>query len=942
MELATGALPSVIAKLGDLLVGEYNLQKAVKGEIRFLQSELESMHGALGKVSATPADQLDPQDKIWARDLRELSFDIEDTIDAFVVRGMGDDDDHSHSAKPHGISKLIDRSVGLFRKAKARHGIASEIMNIKSRVVEVHERRRRYEINIAVGGGDKPATIDPRLFARYTDAKELVGIGETRDELIKILTEENGVSVQRAGKVVSIVGFGGLGKTTLANAVYEKIRPLFDCCAFVSVSQTPDLKKLFKGTLCQLDAKKYERRLNENPLDEVQLINELREFLQQKRYFIVMDDIWDISIWKIIKCALPGNDVGYKIITTTRIFEVAEKAGGVYKLKNLSLNNSRRLLYGRIFGNCEDTGKCPDEELAEVSERILKKCAGVPLAIITMASLLACKARNKMEWYEVYNSVGTGLENSLDVKNMRKILSFSYYDLPPHLRTCLLYLSVFPEDYKIEKDHLIWMWIAEGFIQCEKQGRSLFELGESYFNDLVNRSMIQPIYDMYTDIVSECRVHDMILDLICSLSSEENFVTILNGRDQGSLSYTIRRLSLQNGNEDHAMTSATRSLQQARTALVFPSATDLVPVLRSFRVLRVLDLQGCDLSQGYSLKYVGNLFHLRYLGLRDTHIREAPEEIGNIQFLQTLNLRENPICDLPLNIVKLRHLTSLCFDGFARVPDGIGSLTMLEHLANVLIDCATVGMMEELGNLTELRVLCIIFWDGWNDKLLGLLQKLQKIQRLSIDVCMSNVRKNIGGLDAWVAPRHLVALKTENICWFSSLPAWMTNPSHVPNLRSLSIAVREIRQADVETLGRLPALRDLQLQVDHEELGIRGVVLVIGSAGSFACLVCCGLWGFVGPAVFRRGAMPRLRTLRSRLSVREAIAFAGAGDDGLDLGLGSLPSLQEVNVSLDCEGASEEEVKELKAALRRATKIHPNHPSISIDGDGQVSDDERE
>lgn len=284
MELATGALPSVIAKLGDLLVGEYNLQKAVKGEIRFLQSELESMQGALAKVSATPADQLDPQDKIWARDLRELSFDIEDTIDAFVVRDIGNDNGDGE-AKPRGISKLIDRSVGLFRKAKARHGIASEIMDIKSRVVEVHERRRRYEINIGAGGGDKTATIDPRLFTRYTDAKELVGIGETRDELIKILTEENGVSMQRAGKVVSIVGFGGLGKTTLANAVYEKIRSLFDCCAFVSVSQTPDLKKLFMDIIYQLDKEKY-KDLNEKPLDldEVQLINELREFLQQKRY----------------------------------------------------------------------------------------------------------------------------------------------------------------------------------------------------------------------------------------------------------------------------------------------------------------------------------------------------------------------------------------------------------------------------------------------------------------------------------------------------------------------------------------------------------------------------------------------------------------------------------------------------------------------------------
>ena len=119
-------------------------------------------------------------------------------------------------------------------------------------------------------------------------------------------------------------------------------------------------------------------------------------------------------------------------------------------MKPLSLNNSRKLLYRRTFGNenkdnnNDDIEKCPDKDLAEVCDRILKKCAGVPLAIIMMASVLAGNVRNKMDWYEVYNSMGTGLENSLDVENMRKVLSFSYYDLPSHLRTCLLYLSVFP------------------------------------------------------------------------------------------------------------------------------------------------------------------------------------------------------------------------------------------------------------------------------------------------------------------------------------------------------------------------------------------------------------------------------------------------------------------------------------------------------------------
>jgi len=172
------------------------------------------------------------------------------------------------------------------------------------------------------------------------------------------------------------------------------------------------------------------------------------------RYLVVIDDIWDISVWKTIRYALADNNRGCKIITTTRILKVAEEVGGAYKMKPLCLHNSRILLYRRIFGN-KDEEKCPNEELAEVSDRILTKCAGVPLAIITIASLLASKGTNKLDWYEVYNSIGRGMENSLDVENMRNILLFSYYNLPSHLRTCLLYLYVFPEDYEIEKKRLI-------------------------------------------------------------------------------------------------------------------------------------------------------------------------------------------------------------------------------------------------------------------------------------------------------------------------------------------------------------------------------------------------------------------------------------------------------------------------------------------------------
>jgi hypothetical protein len=138
------------------------------------------------------------------------------------------------------------------------------------------------------------------------------------------------------------------------------------------------------------------------------------------RYFIIIDDIWETSHWNLIRCALPDDSDEYRIITTTRNLTVAKQIGGVYEMKPLSLENSRILMYRRIFGE-EEKGKSPDEQLAEVSHKILNKCAGVPLAIITITSLLASKGRNKLDWYNVCNSIGTGLKEGDNLDNMRKV-----------------------------------------------------------------------------------------------------------------------------------------------------------------------------------------------------------------------------------------------------------------------------------------------------------------------------------------------------------------------------------------------------------------------------------------------------------------------------------------------------------------------------------------
>ena len=323
---------------------------------------------------------------------------------------------------------------------------------------------------------------------------------------------------------------------------------------------------------------------------------------------------------------------------TTRISEVAAYADEAYKIQPLSHDNSEKLLYARIV---DGEGKYFDSLSAETCERILKKCGGVPLAIITIASLLASKPRE--DWSEVYNSIGFGHKGNDDVDNTRRILSFSYYDLPSHLKACLLYLSVFPEDRIIEKNRLIWMWIAEGFISEEQAaaaaaGVGLFELGERYFNELINRNMIQAQETQYEGYVDACSVHDMVLDLIHQLSSEQTFVTVLNGGERQKLQGSIsRRLSLQCVEEHNVGLLSNVDVEKVRS--VFAGRYDFCALFPRVPFLRVVD------CSRYVPRHLGSLLHLRYLQLHC--IIELPREVRYLRFLQTLDLQKSWIKELP-------------------------------------------------------------------------------------------------------------------------------------------------------------------------------------------------------------------------------------------------------------------------------------------------------
>lgn len=237
-----------------------------------------SLGAALHKVSEVPVDQIDEQVKIWVRDVRELSYDIEDSIDTFMVSAGKD----GHPvAKLFSFKGMIDRTNNLFKKVVAHHQIAREIKDIKKLLEDASKRRERYKIDDAVIAR-RSESIDPRLGAMYKKETELVGLDGPKNVLVKTLMEEDG-KLRKHRDIISIVGFGGLGKTTIANALLHELRVKFDCHFFALVSNKSDIRNILKSILHQLDNK---ANIFEG-LADFQLINKIREILQNKRYIYV-------------------------------------------------------------------------------------------------------------------------------------------------------------------------------------------------------------------------------------------------------------------------------------------------------------------------------------------------------------------------------------------------------------------------------------------------------------------------------------------------------------------------------------------------------------------------------------------------------------------------------------------------------------------------------
>ncbi|XP_028102439.1 disease resistance protein RPM1-like [Camellia sinensis] len=825
--MAQSAVAFLLTKLGSLIEAELKSLGRVKGEIVFIRDELQSMSAFLRVADAIEDTDLEIQ--AWVEQVRDVAHDTDDVLDEFMLRFAHR---HHHHHHHRGFYGSVCKIYYQIQNLKARRQIASDIQDIKARVIDIAERRQRYgykfstseqasSSDVANNGGCYDRRGDALLF----EEDDLVGIDNPKQQLIDGVLDDADSRL----KVISVVGMGGLGKTTLIKKVYDdlEVKRQFQTHATITVSQSFNIKEILTGLIQQLfDEVRRPLPHRFETMDNSNLKAVLKEFLQESKYVLVLDDIWSLEAWDDIKIALPNSNCGSRVLLTTRIVNVAstscrESHGYIYEMKALSQEESWTLFCNKTF-----QGKDCPPHLIELSESILRRCEGLPLAIVVISGLLVSKDQGSVDEWELVNRC---LGAEVEVSYLKKILLLSYSDLPYYLKSCLLYLSCFPEDHLIDWMSTIRLWIAEGFVEVKELGKTLEEVAEAYLYELLNRSLIQVATRRLDRRIKNCRIHDLLREIILSKSRDHNFLTIA-GEGEGNMRCPekARRLSIHNTLPD--IPEQGKCFSRLRSLLMFgvdePMSKSSMPLLFNggLRLLKVLHLSSASLERfpGHVVK----LFHLKYLSLRGTNVKVLPKSIGLLWNLETLDLKNTYVRELPIEVLRLQKLRHLLLyhdetghiyfpfhfrHGF-EAPSKIGGLQSLQKLCFLEANHANGStLMKEIGRLTQLRRLGILKLRREDGVGLCLsIEKLSNLRSLGVTSIEDDEILDLQSLSA--APQFLQRLYLTGR--LEKLPQWITS---LHGLTRLSLWWSKLRDDPLKSLQDFPNLVRLSLAYEAYE-----------------------------------------------------------------------------------------------------------------------------
>ncbi|THG02888.1 hypothetical protein TEA_014936 [Camellia sinensis var. sinensis] len=787
---ATAVLRQTVGVLGNLVLKEGSHLCHLREDIVWIEREMRHIQAYLEDAEAKQGGSRAVANLVI--DIRDLACDVEDIMQKYFPR----------------IASLRGKKfLGCLKSATCivcygydARNFAVEIEGIKRRVEDINRARQTYGINESSGSGGRDMWDERRSFP-HIDEPNVVGFEEHIEDLVaKMLNKELQCCV------ISIIGMAGLGKTTLAKKIFKSAQHNFELSAWIYVSQQPNIKELLRDIARQvgLEKEKWEENVEVN----------LFTFLSQHRYVIVLDDTWHIDTWDAMKNVIPTNTKnGSRIILTSRNNYVGTHVGGnssLHELRPLNEENSRKLFFKMVMVEASDP-----PQLETIGEQILKRCGGVPLAIVLAAGLLLLRERLENAWKGILEGMGQ------DDDQCSEIFGLSYKDLPTNLKPCFLYFGLFPEDHEISAFKLVNLWTAEGFIRGSGV-REVEDVGDDYLNHLIVRNLIQVVQRRFDGKVRSCRIHDILHDLCIREAKEINFFNTQNDVITCNHGTGVRRVTTHGSNfEDYISlnyrTPKLRSMLSFSGDLRFVRREMVKNFLRDFEFLRVLSVK-CEYLWGRLPNEVGNLKNLHYLGLGSRNSIEIPHTISNLKGLLTFDVQGSGGCViLPDVFWTMKQLRHILLPRSCKVPSFCGiNLDRIFYRTEICLpNLQTLyGLTEEVGcNFSFLHKLVNLRKLGVNNSSTRIIEILSdptlvltKLEKLSLSGFISGEKLGTWNLSQY---ENLLSLKLECIGWWNSkLPQHDTLP---PNLTNLALSFNYLEDDPMETLKKLPKLKILKL-----------------------------------------------------------------------------------------------------------------------------------
>ncbi|XP_057999833.1 putative disease resistance protein RGA1 isoform X1 [Hevea brasiliensis] len=629
----------------------------------------------------------------------------------------------------------------------------------------------------------------------FVQVSEVIGRDKDKENIIRLL-QDSGDRGQVS--IIPIVGVRGSGKTALTKLVYNDggVKNNFQLMMWVCISKEFDIRNLIKKIIKSADdGMGYDvEKLSKMEMEQLQGI--LREIIGDKKYLLILDDVWnDNSMkWNHLKEILFTGANGSKILVTTCSKEVASIMGNIpapYELSGLP-HDECVTLFTRCAFKERQVKRYPN--LLKIGVEIVEKCNGVPLAVKILASLLFTKT-DENDWKSIRDSELWRMKQNEN--GVLPALRLSYEQLPTFLKKCFAYCSFYPKDYQFNHFELIYFWMAHGLLESTNENEDLEDIGLHYFQELASRSFFQDFEEMGSLIIL-CKMHDLVHDFALSLTQNE-FSAITSSTTR--ISKSVRHLLFPNSASlPPDLSTLLQGLDHVRTALFkneekslsSQSALDLC--LSRFQYLRMLDLNGSTLE--IPLERIGCLKHLRFLILpENSEIKKVLNSICKLQNLQFLMLRTE---ESPTDIRYLISLRCLFFSTKQKCleKNELGCLTSLRCL--VIESCEKLEyLFEDMHGLKHLQTLII----GDCKSLISLprsLKYLTTLKTLLIDNC-ENLNLTMGeGKDrqdlARFGLQKLILMQLPKLVEF---PKWL--------LQGSTNTLQLLKLESCENLKELPA-----------------------------------------------------------------------------------------------------------------------------------------